>query len=157
MAISSHTNQAKWPKSAALPGDEVRARGTVIECNNEETQMWGLHTNASGDFLLAARNDWFECRGFWERVDTFTHLDGYAVCRMKSIGLQQTLFLNPLCILHMDHSRVEQMGRPFLPWSEVHAELAQLRTDPLSLPYSHQTGWGLESFPLPELEKWVNA
>jgi hypothetical protein len=87
--IPPGSDMAKWPKSPVLWRDKVSPCGTIVECRNEKTPMWGLHTNASGDFLLASRNDWTESRGFWERLDTFTHLDSYAVCRMRSIGLLQ--------------------------------------------------------------------
>jgi hypothetical protein len=152
MNVLPGTDWVSRPRSAVLPGDETHENGSVVECNNDQTQLWGLHTNASGDFILAPRQAWLDCKGFWERADTFTHLDSYCVCRMRGIGLRQTLFRAPLTILHLDHVRTEQAGRPKLSWPEVLVELEQLRVDPNSLGYARQRGWGLETSILREVE-----
>lgn len=150
--IVAGTDWTAWPSSQILSGDVAFDDGHVVECRNDQTQLWGLHTNASGDFLIASRQAWLDCGGFWERADTFIHLDSYCVCRMHSIGLRPIIFRAPLTILHIDHTRFEQAGRPSRPWPELHAALERLRTDPDSVEYTRQAGWGLAASVLPEIE-----
>ena len=84
----------------------------VISLNDDNGIYGGIHTNASGDFLLASSDSWTQIRGFPEFTDTFTHLDSYACHQLKALGLEQALFLPPCMILHGEHQRGEQKSRP---------------------------------------------
>lgn len=109
----------------------------------------GLHTNASGDFLLASREAWAAMRGFPEFVDTFTHMDSYACHQLAAIGLKQLLLAAPCMLLHQDHHRNENKNRPRHNQSEWLSDLEMLRTKQLR-PAINPDTWGLGDMSLAE-------
>lgn len=66
-----------------------------------------LHFNASGDFLLMAKDDWFNIHGNPERDYNHT-LDGEAVWLAHTHGLQQVVLPHP--VYHPDHQRSLNIG-----------------------------------------------
>jgi len=109
----------------------------------------GVHTNASGDFLLASTESWSEIRGFPEFTDTFTHLDSYGCHQLKALGLEQALFLPPCMIFHWDHARGEQKSRPAVSFERWQSDLKRLRAGELG-PAINREDWGLAEENLPE-------
>jgi hypothetical protein len=109
----------------------------------------GVHTNASGDFLLASTESWNEIRGFPEFTDSFTHLDSYGCHQLKALGLEQALFLPPCMIFHWDHTRGEQKSRPALSFERWQSDLQRIRSGELG-PAINGEDWGLAGENLPE-------
>jgi hypothetical protein len=82
------------------------------------TDMDDVHTNASGDFMLMARDSWFELNGYPD-IFTHSHIDSIMCWAAASIPLKQVVMKRPLCIYHQEHDRSAHEERPltdYLPW-----------------------------------------
>lgn len=62
-----------------------------------------LHTNASGDFTLMSRQNWFALRGYPELPVHAMHLDSLLCYMAFYDGLQEEVFPNPMRIYHIEH------------------------------------------------------
>lgn len=63
------------------------------------------HTNACGDFLLAAREIFFTIRGMYETLEHRWHLDTISLLRFYVAKVKQHVFVAPMCIFHQHHER----------------------------------------------------
>lgn len=63
-----------------------------------------LHTNASGDFTLMSRQDWFDLRGYPELPVHAMHLDSLLCYMAFYAGLQENVLDDPLRIYHIEHA-----------------------------------------------------
>ena len=134
------TETAMWPGSHS--GQVTPDTYNQLQLDDGLGPYGGLHTNASGDFLMASREAWHSIRGFPEFVDTFTHLDSYACHQMAATGLNQVLLAAPCMLLHQDHHRKENAGRPRLNKSEWMGDLLNLRLGCIK-PSINEEDWGL--------------
>ena len=66
-----------------------------------------VHSNGSGDFILAHRLTFDEVGGMWEQTQQRWHVDTYSVCRMFVAGFDCEVFTAPACIFHQDHARAD--------------------------------------------------
>jgi hypothetical protein len=64
-----------------------------------------IHTNASGDFILADKNTFIKVGGLWETIKQKWHLDSYSTCKIVGYTKSLQVFTAPNCIFHMDHPR----------------------------------------------------
>lgn len=66
-----------------------------------------LFTNASGDFILTARENFIRAKGICFETDTLRfHIDSFSLFRLALVNqLKQSIFVAPNCIFHMDHPR----------------------------------------------------
>jgi hypothetical protein len=71
-----------------------------------------LHTNASGDFLLASRRAFYDVHGFVETHQFYMHLDSYMCMQLFAAGYKQAILALPYVVFHSDHSRSAREGRP---------------------------------------------
>lgn len=138
----------QWPQSQPIYRDTLSEDGNVIFSGKRQDPLSGLHTQASGDFIMASREAWAKVRGHWERTDTYTHLDSFLVCHMHAAGLHQRILRRPTLVLHMDHSREDHKSRPIRPYAEVLAEIRQAAAG--TLPNPNDENWGLAQLDLPE-------
>jgi len=138
-----------WPNSYRRYQTPLRTVQTVVSFDDDNGIYGGLHTNASGDFLLASTESWSRIRGFPEFTDTFTHLDSYGCHQLKALGLEQALFLPPCMIFHWDHGRDEQKSRPTTSTEKWQSDLRKIRTGELG-PAINGEDWGLVRENLPE-------
>jgi len=80
------------------------------------------HTNACGDFILAARDAFFQAGGLHEMPNQKWHVDSYSLYRLLDTGLIPMVWKSPACIFHQHHERkgadvayslttAQQMGR----------------------------------------------
>lgn len=97
-----------------------------------------IHTNACGDFILAAKDDFFQANGLWEGNTHRWHIDSFSLLRLLNCGLKQVVFATPLIIFHQHHERT---GTPD-PWNSAQAVEMGLKT---GLP-----NWGLADHTLIE-------
>lgn len=63
------------------------------------------HTNACGDFMLAARDAFFQAGGLCEIPTQKWHVDSYSLFRLIDIGLVPMVWKSPACIFHQHHER----------------------------------------------------
>jgi hypothetical protein len=128
--------------SEPLAGEKAHPYLPQFEASSQATETFGLHVNASGDFLLASGDAWRAIGGYPESTDSFTHLDGCGVARMRWLGLRQIILLPPIMMLHANHSRTDQADRPSWSWSVALAILeATVQGNWRPAP-----GWGLLSW-----------
>ena len=123
-----------------------------------------LHTNASGDFQLAAREHWFNLRGYAE-FDMYSMNIDSAFCFAAQYGGAVEEFLaDPMRIYHIEHgsgsgwtpdgqqklyARLAAKGIPVLDNEEVLRWGAQMRRLNSPMIFNHED-WGLAGFALKE-------
>jgi len=148
---------------ARLTCDRERARRwpEIIE-PDEESVAWHqrymshtyhrgflLHTNASGDFILAPRQAFFEIHGMPETTQFYFHLDTYAVVQLFAAGYDQAIFAQPHRIYHADHDRSGREDyRETISWEEHEAQLSRILRNERSYRFNDKD-WGLGAYELP--------
>lgn len=70
-----------------------------------------LHTNASGDFLIASKAAFEKVHGFVESSDFYMHTDSYICVQLFAAGFTQAILSLPHKIFHNDHSRADREDR----------------------------------------------
>jgi hypothetical protein len=63
-----------------------------------------VHTNASGDFTMMARDNWFELRGHWETDAYSFHLDSILCYAAVYGGITEECLRAPLWCHHIEHT-----------------------------------------------------
>ncbi len=121
--------RGRWPSSIGPTG---RRTPRVVRLDDDTGWYGGLHTNASGDFILAPRTAWEAIRGFPEQTGSHIHLDSYACHQLRAIGLQQWLFAPPCMVFHLDHGGGAQRAHRPVPhgWEEDLAAIRRGETGP---------------------------
>lgn len=108
-----------------------------------------LHSNASGDFILAPRAAFFEIQGMLEAKNFYFHLDSYALVQLFAAGYRQVIFAQPHRIYHADHDRSGRTGyREPLSWSDHEIELSRILREAGAFRLNDRN-WGLGGFDLP--------
>ena len=144
--MARHTGE--WPGS--ISSERLgQVENNVIELFDETGPYGGLHTNASGDFLLASGELWATIHGFPEYADSTSHIDGYACHQFYAAGAKQAMFAPPCMIFHQDHERPPGTSRPQKEQFEWIDELKRIRTG--MAPYAiNSLNWGLGAEELSE-------
>jgi len=150
--VEPGTDSNSWPQSRPFFQDRIGRGGDIIECCGQVGDFSGLHTQASGDFMMASRDAWSKVRGHWERTDTFTHLDGMLTAHLYGAGYTQKILLRPHMVLHMDHTREEQKTRPVQAFELIRAQINGAVAG--NLPNPNDANWGLGDVDLPETTPW---
>jgi hypothetical protein len=70
---------------------------------NYDNIEYKVHTNASGDFFLMHRNNWFKMKGHPENTYLSIHTDAISVVMARYLGLIEKVFFYP--VYHRDHAR----------------------------------------------------
>jgi len=107
-----------------------------------------LHTNASGDFLLMSRDDWFRLRGYTE-LCTHGHIDSIMCWTASTAGLDQILLDGNMRLYHQEHDRSRHHLFPqtdLESWRQKYEDFLQRR---IPLIFNDET-WGLVGQTLPE-------
>lgn len=138
-----------WPGTRLPESASDRSSFGVVEINDRTEVFEGIHTNAAGDFMLTARENWHAIRGFWETAEMFTHLDSYGSHQLRALGLDQLLFVPPCMLFHAEHGRRQQQARPKLEEARWEGDLAEIRAGRLG-PALNDEDWGLAGFDLDE-------
>jgi hypothetical protein len=125
-----------------------------------------LHTNASGDFTLLARQKWFDLRGYPEFELFSFHLDSVFCYAAHNSGAPELVLEEPMRIYHIEH----EAGSGWTPegHEKLFQRLAALRLESLDYPtvleWARQMlrfrkpmifngeGWGLAELALPEVQ-----
>lgn len=81
--------------------DEISKKFNLnINYNNVEYQ---IHTNASGDFFMMHRDNWYRLKGHPENTYLSIHTDSISVAMARYAGLKETVYFFP--VYHRDHDR----------------------------------------------------
>ncbi len=144
--------RGRWPSSIGITGPQSPR---LVRLDDDTGWYGGLHTNTSGDFILASRAAWDTIRGFPEQTGSHIHLDSYACHQLRAIGMQQWLFAPPCMAFHLDHGGGTQRAhRRVAPgWEE---DLAAIMRGELG-PALNDHGWGLVDERLDESAIGVDA
>lgn len=103
----------------------------------------GLHTNASGDFILCSKKAWEEIRGAVETTEFYLHTDSYLVAQLYGAGYRQAIFDLPHQVFHADHDRSARLNfQESIPY-EVHKKrLADIALGTVP-PLLNNKNWGM--------------
>jgi hypothetical protein len=123
-----------------------------------------LHTNACGDFTLAAREHWFDLRAYPE-FDLFSmNIDSVFCYAAHHGGAREAVLPDPMRIYHIEHgtgsgwtpegqaqlfARIAAKGISFVSWEDVAAWAAQMRRLDSTMIFNHEN-WGLADVALTE-------
>jgi hypothetical protein len=80
-----------------LPGSSVQSL--------PRSQGHRVHTNGSGDFILAANTVFDQINGLFESATQLHHCDSISVIRLHHNNIKQQILTAPQCIFHWDHPR----------------------------------------------------
>jgi hypothetical protein len=109
-----------------------------------------LHTNASGDFILAPRRAFDAIHGMNETTAFYMHLDGYAIVQLFAAGYEQAVLAQPHRIYHADHDRSARAGfRESMSWAQHEAVLSAILRGERDFRLNGAS-WGLRDEALPE-------
>ncbi|MGA2108556.1 MAG: hypothetical protein ABSH25_13040 [Syntrophorhabdales bacterium] len=106
-----------------------------------------VRLGAPGDFLLMARQQWRELRGFPELL-SYRGIDFYMVCVASAAGLREVAL--PYRIYHQEHGRSEQALRPAIGVENMPGFREMLETKRPTIVNGDK--WGLGDVALPEYE-----
>ncbi len=121
--------------------------------NEKYHRRFFLHTNASGDFVLARRKAFDDIHGMLQSTEIYMHTDSYAMVQLFAAGYRQAIFAGPHRVYHADHDRSARAGfRESMTWTEHEVMLSDIarrkRTFKLNGP-----DWGLRDAELPTLRQ----
>ena len=126
-----------------------KARSTVLDEEGSLVYgLEGLHTNASGDFLLMPREQWFRVRGYPE-LRTHSHIDSYLCAIAAASGLCQVQLQSPYGIYHQEHDRSQHATRPMTDLGTLDQTCREMLSSH-SPRIDNGEGWGLAGHDLPE-------
>jgi hypothetical protein len=95
-----------------------------------------IHTNASGDFILASPAVFSKIGGMFAHKDYRSHSDSITIYKMLNHGVKQS-FISGMCVFHQEHPRAEMD-----PWNhELAVSLSRQPPD---------EAWGLSDHILEE-------
>lgn len=149
----------RYTRSAALIAVKVGQKLGILRAATP------LHTNASGDFTLLARDDWWALRGYPEFQLYSWHIDGVFLYHASRRGLAEVAWEPPLCIYHMEHGEgsgwtpeghktlfegLRRRGVPYLSDADLEAVIRCLRAGPADITFNG-SDWGLAGDDLEEI------
>lgn len=109
---------------------------------------YGIHTNASGDFLLASKKAFCDINGLVESSDFYMHSDSYACVQLFAAGYSQAILLNPHNAFHNDHERPTRPNEP-ITFDEHATIFAKICAGEKSFKLNDES-WGLRDFEIKE-------
>lgn len=133
--ISENTDQASWVGSRPIVGEIQSTDPNLIfapdDANEADLRLarfvydvsqgtvtasraftaYGLHTSASGDFVIASKRAFQNIHGFIETNEFYMHTDSYVMAQLRAAGYSQKIFALPEVAFHADHDRSARDGR----------------------------------------------
>lgn len=83
---------------------KVKSLANLLQMKvNHDSLVLKYHTNASGDFMLMHRDNWFSLRGYPEDTYISTHCDAIFTVMSKVAGIKENILRWP--IYHQHHER----------------------------------------------------
>jgi len=87
----------------------------------------GLHTNASGDFLVVRKATFLTAGGLDEAFPQSTHLDSLLIAALAGVAQSRQIVASfPAFVVHVDHDRGPGYGTGSVPFSSVQEEFDRL-------------------------------
>jgi hypothetical protein len=77
--------------------------GFGFMCVDRAGPTRGLHTNASGDFILARTETWRRAGGFITDLEVHGHADSLMVAALAAAGAHQVILSFPSVVVHVEH------------------------------------------------------
>ncbi|HEY3248888.1 MAG TPA: hypothetical protein VGK88_11425 [bacterium] len=109
-------------------------------------------SNASGDFMLMHRSDWFALRGFPE-LTSHSFMDTCLVFMAHFSGRRLHVLHGPdVFLYHQEHSRAAAPGRPWTDLERCQQDCLQMALSGRPL-LANPADWGLGGDTLPEEER----
>lgn len=123
-----------------------------------------LHTNACGDFTLAAREHWLDLRGYPEFDLYSMNIDSVFCYAAHHGGAREELLTDPMRIYHIEHGsgsgwtpegqaalfeRLAAKGVSYVPYDDLAGWATQMRRLNCPMIFNHEN-WGFADFELPE-------
>jgi hypothetical protein len=124
-----------------------------------------IRQNASGDFQLMSRTDWFELRGYPEFHMFSMNIDGLFADIAQSAGVTEHSLEMPCCIYHLEHEkgsgwtpegeailrkRIAKSGITWLDWRTVGTWSAYMTWSKRPMIFN-SSNWGFGDVALPEM------
>lgn len=119
------------------------------------------YTNASGDFTLLSKEDWFDLRGYWEINGFSWHLDSLLLYQALKKEIKQVVLPDDCPIYHIEHEkgsgftpetpklvfqRIKKKKIPIVDDQTLIKKIAQLKK-----PYLYnEREWGMQEFTFEE-------
>src|SRR3989344_2080349 len=107
----------------------------------------GLHRNASGDFFLMVRENWFRLHGY-AQLTTYSHMDSIMCWQAASIYLEQVILPERFKIYHIDHNRKKSL--PQTNWVRWYKKFERYKRTNEAL-IVNDKNWGLVGKKLKEI------
>jgi hypothetical protein len=156
ISCQAASNARKWDRRWRVIWDRLPLSGTPLRrwharyASDGYLYRFCLHTNASGDFILAPRNAFDTIRGMNETTAFYMHLDGYAMVQLFAAGYEQAVLAQPHRVYHADHDRSARAGVPeSMTWPEHEAALSSILRGDRDFRLNGPD-WGLAAESLPE-------
>jgi len=130
-----------------------------------------LHTNACGDFTLAAREHWFDLRGYPEFDLYSMNIDSIFCYCAHYAGVSEQMLEDPMRIYHIEHAagsgwtpegqaqlfeRLAAKGVGHVPFSDVVGWAEQMRRLNCTMIFNHED-WGLANLELVDASPHVGS
>lgn len=112
----------------------------------KDSYLFGLHTNASGDFILASREHYIAVGGFKEDKTQY-HIDSYMVAQLASKGLKQIILTDKHLLYNTDHKR----GKESIDydnsrnWNKVYMNIKKMLNHEISY-HLNDKNWGFKKY-----------
>lgn len=106
---------------------------------------FNIHTNASGDFLLMRKQNWFKLKAYPE-IPTHSFIDSYMCVIAASSGLKQIILPKSLLLFHLEHNR-PTANRPLTSYEIFEKESKKMLTIRKPI-INNNKHWGLSQFTL---------
>lgn len=107
-----------------------------------------LHTNASGDFLIASKEAFDKVHGCVETNAFYMHLDTYICVQLFAAGYHQAILSHPHAIFHSHHSREGREGRSESMTYHQHLEFFNKLCNDTQSYCCNPSTWGLSNIDL---------
>ncbi|HEY0297654.1 MAG TPA: hypothetical protein VGB84_00400 [Arachidicoccus sp.] len=113
---------------------------------------WLTHCNASGDFILTNKSNWFSIGGFPEDSYISTHVDSMMILNLFFSGLKEMIF--PLPVYHQDHDRRFDFSEKNIDMERMYKQLQtfgkKLFATQKPSTFNADDNWGLKNVSLQE-------
>jgi hypothetical protein len=107
------------------------------------SSMQYLHTEACGDFMMMAKSDWEDIRGFPEfSSDGLRYIDGYGTVMAIASGKRQEILNSSLGVYHQEHERSFESMPSFAEYAERSGRMLQSRTIDTDIQNGPDWGFG---------------
>ena len=127
-----------------------------------------LHTNASGDFMLMAKEKWHALHGNSEQEMHPVYVDSIMLHMAYQYGLREKILEDPMRLYHIEHpggwnpenpdevyQRLKDKSIPYIDYEKYQSIALQMHKEARPIIFNDEN-WGLGTEILPEISKTPN-